>query len=124
MLHGAMELRQVGPLFDAPRYVAKNAAAAARNPLLHFIAGGGTRDRILTEAAIVASGLFDPDWYLLTYPDVAAEGCDPLEHYILHGGMELRHDPCATSRKTLTTPPPPNRFFISSWAAERGGSRY
>ena len=62
MLHGAMELRHPGPLFDAPRYVAQNAddPAAARNPLLHFIVGGGTREQILTEAAIVASGLSIP----------------------------------------------------------------
>lgn len=35
-------------------------------------------------------GLFDADAYLALYPDVAAEGQDPLRHYILHGMAERR----------------------------------
>jgi len=49
---------------------------------------------------IGASGLFDPTWYLETYPDVAARGVDPLRHYIRHGAREGRD---------------PNRLFSSSW---------
>ena len=29
--------------------------------------------------------LFDPAYYLQTYPNVAASGANPLEHYIEHG---------------------------------------
>ena len=39
---------------------------------------------------------FDKTFYLTTYPDVAAAGVDPLEHYLQHGaegrlpnGLEL-----------------------------------
>lgn len=34
--------------------------------------------------------LFDSQWYLERYPDVARSGQDPLEHFILHGGAEGR----------------------------------
>jgi SAM-dependent methyltransferase len=36
------------------------------------------------------SGLFDGDWYLAHNPDVAANGQDPLTHYLQHGGLEGR----------------------------------
>jgi glycosyltransferase involved in cell wall biosynthesis len=45
--------------------------------------------------AIRASGLFDADWYLATYPDVAAQGMDPVEHY-LWLGARLRRNPSPT----------------------------
>lgn len=31
------------------------------------------------------SGLIDSKWYLQKYPDVAAAGMDPVEHYLRHG---------------------------------------
>ncbi|MYE10852.1 MAG: hypothetical protein F4X99_04135 [Gammaproteobacteria bacterium] len=34
--------------------------------------------------------LFDPDWYLETYPDIRAAGLDPLAHYLRHGAVEGR----------------------------------
>ena len=37
------------------------------------------------------SGLFDPDWYLASYPDVAAAGLDPALHFLLHGAAERRN---------------------------------
>lgn len=36
--------------------------------------------------AVKASGLFDPDWYADTYPDVRLVGLSPLEHYLWIGG--------------------------------------
>src|SRR5690606_6823481 len=42
-------------------------------------------------AAIRASGLFDEAYYLATYPDVAAGGRDPLDHYLAHGADEGRN---------------------------------
>lgn len=41
------------------------------------------------------SGLFDANYYLATYPDVAASGINPLLHYVRHGAMEGRN-PSAT----------------------------
>jgi hypothetical protein len=36
------------------------------------------------------SGLFDPDWYLATYPDVLVSGIDPLRHFCERGFLEKR----------------------------------
>lgn len=49
------------------------------------------RDRTDLEA----SGLFDPAWYLETYPDVAQLGMDPLEHF-LWLGARLNRSPGPT----------------------------
>ncbi len=43
---------------------------------------------------IRASSLFDPDYYLATYPDVRAAKADPATHYLIHGWKEHR-DPSA-----------------------------
>lgn len=40
--------------------------------------------------AIVESGLFDSNWYLTQYPDLAQAGVDPLLHYLKFGGFEGR----------------------------------
>jgi hypothetical protein len=37
------------------------------------------------------SGLFDPEWYLKKYPDIAKAHIDPMRHYLLHGGFEGRN---------------------------------
>lgn len=42
------------------------------------------------KSLIARSGLFDPAWYLEKYPDVRAAGLDALDHYLGHGGEELR----------------------------------
>ncbi|MGE6386232.1 hypothetical protein ACQKEN_11275 [Pseudomonas sp. NPDC078416] len=47
--------------------------------------------------AIRQSGIFDENWYLAFYEDVASDPAfsqDPLAHYLLHGGYEGRN-PCA-----------------------------
>jgi chromosome segregation ATPase len=46
--------------------------------------------RTTPETRVRTSGLFDADWYLATYPDVAAAGIDPLAHYLEHGASEGR----------------------------------
>ena len=40
--------------------------------------------------AITTSPLFDREWYLAQYPDVAAAGLDPALHYLTRGGAERR----------------------------------
>lgn len=37
------------------------------------------------------SGLFDADWYLRSYPDVARAGFDPVAHFLAHGARERRN---------------------------------
>jgi len=55
---------------------------------------------------IKASGLFDDKWYLGQYSDVAAKGCDPLDHYLQFGAKEDRNpSPGFDSHWYLTTYP-------------------
>jgi O-antigen biosynthesis protein len=49
------------------------------------------RWRLRREISLLSgSGLFDRNWYLAHYPDVAAAGMDPVRHYLLHGAYEGR----------------------------------
>jgi len=41
--------------------------------------------------AIRRSGLFDPEYYLATYPDVAERNLDPLVHYLEEGARQGRN---------------------------------
>lgn len=50
--------------------------------------------------ALARSGLFDADWYLEHYPDIAAAGWDPLTHYLEVGAAEGRD---------------PNPVFQTAW---------
>lgn len=43
-----------------------------------------------TMRVYLASGLFDADYYLRTYPDVREAGVDPLDHFVRHGEAESR----------------------------------
>ncbi|GGF63744.1 hypothetical protein GCM10007301_24420 [Azorhizobium oxalatiphilum] len=54
------------------------------------IVGAKLRRRIKDYELIAGSGLFDPDWYLATYPDVSRSGMDALSHYLAFGGTEDR----------------------------------
>lgn len=47
------------------------------------------------QALITASGLFDRDWYLEQYPDVAAAKVDPVGHYLKSGAGEGRNPSAA-----------------------------
>ena len=51
---------------------------------------GFATKRSAFERRLVKSGLFDESWYLSQYPDVAAAGGDPLEHYFAFGAAEGR----------------------------------
>ncbi len=48
-----------------------------------------------------AEAAFDRDWYLGAYPDVAAAGVDPFEHYKRHGKGEGRHPTAAAAEAAL-----------------------
>ena len=56
--------------------------------------GGGidakTRDLALDYRVVAGAALFDPEWYLRTYPDVADAGMDAAEHYLHFGAAEGR----------------------------------
>lgn len=57
---------------------------------------------------ILASGRFNREWYLQTYPDVAAAGVDPIFHYITNGWKEGRD--------------PSPEFSTSGYLAQHAGS--
>lgn len=49
------------------------------------------RIRVRRQMALLRrSGLFDAEWYLKHYEDVAKAGVDPLRHYVEHGAHEGR----------------------------------
>ena len=64
------------------------------------------RRRIRSHLRLIRrSGLLDESWYLKRYADVADSGMDPMLHYLLHGGLELRDpSPDFNTRKFLSTP--------------------
>src|SRR5215475_606526 len=73
-----------GPDFDTSFYLASNpdVARAGINPAVHFVLHGRAEGRLprqepdalsIETGLICASGLFDPDWYLSTYPEVPAD---------------------------------------------------
>lgn len=37
------------------------------------------------------TSLFDPDWYVATYPDVRALGMDPVDHFLRYGALLARN---------------------------------
>ena len=71
------------------------------------VAGAATPGTGSADLETIRSSLFfDPDWYLGTYPDVAAAGLDPADHYLDAGAAEGR-DPCPwfSTRQYLTDHP-------------------
>lgn len=72
LLLGGMPLQEI-----------RNAFLAC-NEYRQLIAAGEHKVRVEN------SGLFDADWYLKTYRDVAAAGLDPLDHYCRFGSAENR----------------------------------
>ncbi len=63
-------------------------------------AGDDARRKSGTNRLIAASGLFDPAFYLMKYPDVARAGVDPLQHFCTCGWREGRW---------------PNLYFDPAW---------
>jgi hypothetical protein len=111
--HGAAQLRQPHPLFDPSFYLDRNpdVRRAGVNPLVHYVRHGAAEDRkphplfepthyrnscaeaptgellahFLESGAGAASPhpLFDCEAYLGAHPDAAAQGTNPLVHYLL-----------------------------------------
>jgi glycosyltransferase involved in cell wall biosynthesis len=73
------------PLFDPEWYRRQApAAAAAPDPLMHYVECGSREGRS-------PHPLFDSAFYLERNPDVAAAGDDPLLHYLSRGWLEGRN---------------------------------
>ena len=88
--------------FDTQGYLEAYAdiKGAGTNPFWHYVVAGRAElrhanpergKRIEAEVeAIRASGLFDADYYLATYPDIQPP-MDPIRHYCMHGWHEGRN---------------------------------
>jgi glycosyltransferase involved in cell wall biosynthesis len=103
--HGWREGRQPGPDFDGDYYLDRHADVAASGvpPLVHYWVNGRTEGRHPSRTAellhrrhlkwhrrLMRCPLFDADWYLRKYPEVATVERDPAWHYVLHGWKENR----------------------------------
>ncbi len=83
------------------------ARAALPVPFLGGAAtAGGKHDLEQEKALLRQSGLFQGAWYLERYPDVAAAGIDPLDHFCRNGWREGRR---------------PNSHFDPGWYMETYG---
>ncbi len=89
---------------------------------------GGARDLLIR--ALRDHRLLDGAWYLRTYPDVAAAGIDPLEHFLSSGMAEGRDpSPLFSSAHYLSAHPDvaqsgiqPLWHFLTSGGAENRAS--
>ncbi|AYA63004.1 glycosyltransferase [Alteromonas sp. RKMC-009] len=69
--------------------------------------------------ALKTKDLFDPDWYIDAYPDIAAASVDPLTHFINHGIDEGRDPNPYLSVSGLAYIKGKSNFeAISLWASE------
>ena len=95
--HGWQEGRDPRADFSTRDYLAAHADVAG-NPLVHHLRHRGEQaaqsQRSAEQDLASGEGGVDRAWYLQTYPDVAAAGVDPVEHYLTHGWRE-RRDPRA-----------------------------
>ena len=82
MREGARGLRDPNPYFDAAWYCAAHPQAR-KNPLLHYLKRGAAE-------GLRPSLAFDPAWYRRAYPDIAANGFEPLAHFLRHGPRDGR----------------------------------
>jgi serralysin len=94
---GQYEGRMPNKYFDPKKYLAANPDLAAngisfeqggKTPWMHYLEFGVKEKRRLRPYP--AAHIFEPQFYLRTYPDVAAAGVDPTEHYNEHGQYEGR----------------------------------
>ena len=87
---------EISGLFDQNWYRTNNRGLAKRNKIdsiIHYLRQGAAEGRD-------PNPLFDTDWYMAQYPDVAAAGVNPLVHYMAHGAAEGRD---------------PNPLFDTDW---------
>ncbi|GBQ84041.1 glycoside hydrolase family 99-like domain-containing protein [Asaia krungthepensis] len=115
LTRGEFEGRRPVPWFDPIWYRQTNQAPANTNALAHYLANRQfAHIRPLPE--------FDPVFYLAHYPDVAASGMDPVEHYMVQGFREVRRpfagfDPGFYRQRYLRHEPEANPFL--HWLAHR-----
>jgi len=109
--YGAEQRTLPGPIFDATWYLDHypDIRDSGENPLIHYLLHGeteGRRVRISSQSfglyepsgeqelcdILSNSSLFDPEWYVAEYPDVALSSLDPVIQYLRFGTL-LRRNP-------------------------------
>ena len=90
ILHGWKKNLDPSPEFSTEIYYAENPDARGVNPLLHYLFSGTGKRRSYEkpERILSRSLLFDGEWYLKTYPDVAESELDPASHYLQIGFLK------------------------------------
>ncbi len=83
LLRGEAEGRRPSAWFDPGWYRATYAVPEGMHALRHYLLHRGS-------GTVSAMAEFDSPFYLRAYPDVAAAGLDPLEHYMVQGFRESR----------------------------------
>jgi glycosyltransferase involved in cell wall biosynthesis len=83
LAHGDREGRDPCAFFQVGWYRARNFIPPQQNTLAHFLARR-------TTGQVAPVPFFDPAWYFEQNPDVAADGGDPFEHFLVFGAAELR----------------------------------
>ncbi|MFZ5880404.1 MAG: rhamnan synthesis F family protein [Chloroflexota bacterium] len=113
---GGLEGRDPGPNFSSALYLQAypDIQKAKKNPLVHYLNHGKREGRLAHPSLAAANPTaanpqpqnnepnprpldpqtdkdrFDATWYLAFYPDIAAAGVDPYQHYLQHGKSEGR----------------------------------
>ena len=92
-----LEASPVGEVEPQPIAQQDKAAASTTQTFLRrlvrpFKRPDKKKERLRRQVDVLKqSGLFDPQWYLSHYPDVASAGVDPVEHYLRFGAAEGRN---------------------------------
>jgi glycosyltransferase involved in cell wall biosynthesis len=98
VIHGAKERRSPHPLFEPESYarphsgttvLKQTAATDPRFSNVRRIFQAVTSRR--SYRLVKKSGLFDPEYYLRTYPDLQEAKIDPLAHFMIYGAFEGRN---------------------------------
>jgi hypothetical protein len=88
---------RIGPVLRRVAGLAARLRAAAVSRAVKLPFAGpfvrAARRRVFSRQVqrVRASGIFDEQWYLKKYPDIAQAGLDPVEHYLAYGVGEGRN---------------------------------
>lgn len=113
VLYGAQEGRLPRKDFDPVSYNKQYPESIGKNAFVHFVelkqdsdlasstmtqsvrAAGINPEQMSAVKRISDSSLFDRDFYVKTYPDVAGSNVDPLDHFVTYGASEFRNPSAA-----------------------------
>lgn len=91
--HGQYEGRAIKDQQAAPEIAPEGPAEEPQPPAVAAVEPVAHESEYESEdeALIAASGLFDTNYYLGSYPDIAASGQKPIKHFCNHGWKEDRN---------------------------------